>query len=500
MSNVLKFPLGGASDAAERSHVAAPYLAEPPANSHAVQFYDNEDFLFDTVGQFLAAGLKSGDHLVVIATAEHRAGFVGRLAVSGPEGVETALATGQLMLLDARETLAKFMVGGMPDPDLFRDLLSRLMSKLRGVATGARVRTYGEMVDSLWREGNPQAAIRLEELWNDARNDHSFELLCAYLMGNFYKEGEAARFMDVCRTHTHVIPTESFAQLEDPHARLREIAFLQQRARSLASEVENRKELEGALRDALRERARAEEELRASLKREQEGRAQAEASDAFKEVFLGMLGHDLRNPLNTVLTTARLMALRGEVSGESSKRLDRIVSSGVRMQRMIEQILDVTRARLASGIPIKPTEQDLVALVTRIVDEVSAANVGHVIELGATGSCLVSVDPDRFEQVVSNLLCNAIAHGDPALPITVLVMTGESVASFSVHNHGEPIEPAFMPMLFDPFKRERPAMRSEGLGLGLYISERIVSAHGGTIEVDSCSRAGTRFEVKIPLR
>ena len=117
--------------------------------------------------------------------------------------------------------------------------------------------------------------------------------------------------------------------------------FLQQRARSLESEIARRKELETALRDALRERTRIEEDLRASVKREQAARVRAEANDAFKEVFLGILGHDLRNPLNTVLTTARLMTMRRELPPESQKRLGRIITSGVRMQKMIEQILDV---------------------------------------------------------------------------------------------------------------------------------------------------------------
>lgn len=497
MSNVIKFRDPGESDALGSHHVGRAFLAEPAFNSHAVQFYDDEAFLFETVGHFLDAGIHADDGLLVIAKKRHREGLARRFDADA----ERAIASGRLIVIDAEETLAKFMVGGMPDPSLFRDVLERLLSTLNEVAAPPRrIRAYGEMVDVLWCEGNSSAAIRLEELWCEAGKEHDFTLLCAYLMGRFYKEGDTERFLEVCRNHSHVMPSESFSQLDAPHARLREIALLQQRAQSLEHEIQHRKELERALRTALESGRRSEEALRVSLKREKEARAHAEASDAFKEIFLGMLGHDLRNPLNTVLTTARLMAIRGELPAESTKRLGRIVSSGERMQRMIEQILDVTRARLASGIAIDPVEQDVSPIVARIVDEVSAAHPHRDIALLSDGPCTVRVDADRFEQVVSNLLGNAVTHGDPTAPIRVEISARDTVVGVAVRNHGPPIAPALLPLLFNPFERDKPGNRSDGLGLGLYISERIVDAHGGTIEVESSAAEGTRFEVLLPRR
>jgi signal transduction histidine kinase len=500
VSNVIRFPsIAGddwAAHAAGPTQLAGALLAEPASPTHAVQFYEEEEFLFDAVAHFLVGGLQAGDRVVVIATAAHREGFLERLQAVGVEAMES----GQLVLLDAPETLAKFMVGGMPDPDLFRDFIGRVMATLKGEGhRRARVRAYGEMVDILWREGNSRAAIRLEELWNIAGKDHSFSLLCAYVMGNFYKEGDEARFFEVCRNHSHVIPTEKFTRLDDPSARLREISLLQQRAQALESEIRHRKELEHALRDALAERGRAEEELRACVDREKEARAQAEASDAFKEMFIGVLGHDLRNPLNTVLTTVRLMTMRGELPAESQKRLDRVISSGERMQRMIEQLLDLTGARLAGGIRIERRKQDLVPRISRIVDEVRAAHPAALIEFCSEGPCQALVDGDRMEQVASNLLGNAVKHGDPERRIRVEVAARGNVASVRVHNYGTPIDPAFMPLLFDPFKRGgKPGGRADGLGLGLYISERIVAAHGGKIEVQSSHGTGTRFEAIFP--
>ena len=235
-----------------------------------------------------------------------------------------------------------------------------------------------------------------------------------------------------------------------------------------------------------------EEDLRACVNREKEARERAEASDTYKEMFLGILGHDLRNPLNTMLTTARLMKLRADLGPEADKRLDRMVTSGVRMERMIAQLLDVTRARLADGIPVaRVPGQDLAQIARKIVDELRTAHPKREIDLRSDGSCVAQLDPDRFEQLSSNLVANAITHGEPSKPITVNVGRRDGLAYLSVHNYGPPIDPEFLPELFDPFSsRKGRGTGDAGLGLGLYISERIVHAHGGTIMVESTPQAG----------
>jgi signal transduction histidine kinase len=496
MSNVIPFPNPASNVALDQAGTA--FVLNPGAHAHAVQFYDCDTFLIETVGRFLGAGLEAGDRLIVIATEDHRRAFLHYLE---PLDVHRAIERGQLTLVDARETLARFMVHDDPDPELFGDVIARLIADSEERFPGPRLRAYGEMVDLLWRDGSSRAAIRLEELWNDAGKVHSFSLLCAYVMGNFYREGDAARFLEVCRNHSHVMPTESFSRLDDAHARLREISFLQQRARSLETEIATRKELEAALRDALEERSRVEENLRVTLEREREARERAEANDAFKEVFLGILGHDLRNPLSTILTTARLMKTRGELPADDDRRIGRVISSGVRMQRMIEQILDVTRARLAEGIPVdRSRAHDVVQLSAKIVDELRGAHPTRSIVVEAVCPCMARVDADRMEQVISNLLGNAIVHGDPDFPITLRTEIRGETACISVHNFGKRIDPRVRATLFDPFKRGvEPQAAGAGLGLGLYIAERIVSAHGGTIEVHSSVVEGTRFEALFPV-
>ena len=170
------------------------------------------------------------------------------------------------------------------------------------------------------------------------------------------------------------------------------------------------------------------------------------------------------------------------------------------MQRMIEQLLDLTRARLTSGITVKlSTEEiDVAAIVARIADEVRAAHPRCTIEMRVDEDCGSRIDVDRFEQVVSNLLINAVTHGDNTRPIQVVVASKPDGVSLKVQNHGPPIDAAFLPLIFSPFARTETTQRSSaGLGLGLYISERIIAAHGGRLSVQSSLEAGTEFEVLL---
>ncbi|OJY21841.1 MAG: hypothetical protein BGO98_03225 [Myxococcales bacterium 68-20] len=471
------------------------HLSEAADLAHAVHFYEEPSMLFENVAKFLAAGLDEGDRVIVIATTTHREGITRCL---GAAPVAHALASRQLTMLDAHETLATFMVHDEVDPDRFRAVLEGILEPLRADAPNARIRAFGEMVDVLWKDGNSNAALRLEELWNEAASAHSFTLLCAYVMGNFYGETNAPGFTEVCARHTHVLSTEVVASSAS-FPRTREGA-LEEHVRSLETELHHRKGLEVALREALRDRSRVEAALRESVARERNARALAEENDRFKEQFLAVLGHDLRNPLNTILTTTRLMVMRTELSQESNRRLDRVISSGVRMQRMIEQILDVTSDRLSGGIPImREPAHDVASLAAKVVAEVRLAHPTRHIELLVDGACLASIDPERIEQVLRTLVANAVAHGAVEFPVRVMVTASARMVRLEVHNGGPPIDADQRALLFDPFKRDRKTKgRSEGLGLGLYIAERIVHAHDGTLELQSSIEGGTRFRVALP--
>jgi hypothetical protein len=179
----------------------------PAANHHhAVQFYGSDESLFTTVASFLAEGLVTQQPAVVIATASHRTAIVehlcGRLI-----DCEQAIRTGDLLLLDAEETLNLFMVNNLPDADLFEANVGKVVEQTLTGRNRPVLRAYGEMVDVLWKQGRSDAAIKLEILWNKLALKYNFALLCGYAMGSFYKQTQ--QLEEVRAQHSHVIPCES---------------------------------------------------------------------------------------------------------------------------------------------------------------------------------------------------------------------------------------------------------------------------------------------------
>jgi hypothetical protein len=176
--------------------------AHPP--HHAVQFYGSDRSLYRSVAGFLSEGLVDGQPAVIVATPTHAAGILQRLSDQLVD-VERARARGDLVVLDAQETLGRLMAGGVPSASTFEVQIGGMIDSLLRGRERTVVRAYGEMVDVLWKQGLADAAIYLEVLWNrlaQAKRS-SFSLLCGYCMGNFYKQAE--KFEEVCSQHTHVM-------------------------------------------------------------------------------------------------------------------------------------------------------------------------------------------------------------------------------------------------------------------------------------------------------
>ena len=210
---------------------------------HFVQFYERDEFLVESVSGFIGAALRIGDAAIVIATESHRQALDERLKKQGFD-VNGCRATGRYVPLDAAQTLAQFMVNGAPDSRLFRETIGSVMA--RASKGGRRVRAFGEMVALLWAEGKGDAAIQLEELWNDLARTYSFSLFCAYPMEAFRGVSNGKPFVHICQAHSRVIPAESYAAQGDVDERLRSISLLQQKASSLEAETEERKHAEAA--------------------------------------------------------------------------------------------------------------------------------------------------------------------------------------------------------------------------------------------------------------
>jgi len=195
---------------------------------------------------------------------------------------------------------------------------------------------------------------------------------------------------------------------------------------------------------------------------------------------------------------ADLLLRKETVAQDSHATLRRIASSAARMRRMVEQLLDLTRARLAGGIPVQPTPGTNLADVARgAVEELRVAHPEAQLTVHATAQISGEWDADRMAQVVSNLVGNAISHGAGG-PVDVQVKGANGSAILEVHNGGAPIPADLLPRIFDPFRQAMPATVAHGLGLGLFITRQIVLAHGGTIGVVSAQPEGTTFKVVLP--
>jgi len=233
-------------------------------------------------------------------------------------------------------------------------------------------------------------------------------------------------------------------------------------------------------------------------------RQRKELSNALRlnEMFVGILGHDLRNPLGALVTGAQI--LERQLADEAQLRtLRRMASAGQRMTSMIEQLLDLTRARLAGGLGFARVHKlvNVAELVQRTIDELRVANPEREVVFRATGDTSTVGDADRLLQLFSNLIANAIHHGAAGSAVSVEVQGGEREIAVRVHNRGA-IPPDLLPTIFDPFRgRESKSSRSRGLGLGLFISQQIAVAHGGGVSVESREEAGgTCFTVELPRR
>lgn len=222
-------------------------------------------------------------------------------------------------------------------------------------------------------------------------------------------------------------------------------------------------------------------------------------AEQFRERLLGIVGHDLRNPLGNITLTAQLLLRREEVPEPVRAGVRRIATSAHRMARMIDDLLDFTRASVGGGLPVRRRPTDLCELAHDTVAEFELTHPGRVRLACARGLHAGEWDRDRLAQVVSNLVGNALTHGDEASPVTVSVRAEPPDVVLSVHNEGPPIPAELLPRIFDPFKRAGPdGGGRRGLGLGLYIVQQIVLAHGGSICAESSEAGGTTFSVRLP--
>ena len=222
-----------------------------------------------------------------------------------------------------------------------------------------------------------------------------------------------------------------------------------------------------------------------------------------KDLFLGILSHDLRNPVGAILGAAHLTLRIGTLNEKQKMLLSQIVESAGRIEEIVSHLLDLTRARFGSGLPVIKTPMNFDFVSRQMVAESQVANPGREITLEISGDMEGNWDKARIGQVFSNLLGNALQYSFKGTPVEVTVMGDPEQIILSVHNEGIPIPADQVGRIFDSLTRSTQVNAQEktgstNLGLGLYITKEIVIGHGGTIGVTSTERGGTTFTAKFP--
>jgi signal transduction histidine kinase len=228
-----------------------------------------------------------------------------------------------------------------------------------------------------------------------------------------------------------------------------------------------------------------------------------EEVDRSRELFLGILGHDLINPLTAIIGLAELQ-LRARTPEDQTTSAIQIGISARRMAHMITDLVELTRVRLGAGIAISPSAASLRDICTGAIDEMRAIYPNRVFHFDCPDALEGSWDESRMFQVLSNLLGNAVQHGGKGTPITVRGRKQDDAITIEVHNHGTVVPPEMIPKLFDCLVQGNDDHRdaedhSASLGLGLYIAKEIVVAHGGEIGVQSADGSGTTFIARLPV-
>jgi signal transduction histidine kinase len=458
------------------------------AAKHIVQFYETDPSLLDAVATYCADAILADGVALVVATAEHRAGIAERLRTRGL--LDADGNPDSYLSLDAAETLSQFMVDDDVDAARFTEVIGGIIS--RAAMNGGQLRVFGEMVALLVADCQPAAAIRLEELWNDLLADprHDFTLFCAYAMDHFGGETQQAFFSDVCAAHSQVVPTESYTALATKNERLRAIAELQQKAGSLETEIA--------------ERQRAEELLRSALATEHQARMEAETALRVRDGFLTIAAHELRNPLACLSLHAQVaLRLLGHDEhldpARTEHSLQSISAQANRLSRLLDRLLDVSRLE-ADHLTLQRRPTDLTGLMEQVVTSTRAWSDRHPIVLEMPASLEAWVDPLRFEQVLANLLDNALKHSPCGAPIVVtLSLPTPGTVELAVSDRGIGIPTDARDRIFERFFQARSDDATQGLGLGLYVSRQIVELHGGHIRADFPTDGGTRVVVNLPV-
>lgn len=241
-------------------------------------------------------------------------------------------------------------------------------------------------------------------------------------------------------------------------------------------------------RELLRSRARLEQLVSELTRLEAEAQDRATAA----EQMIGIVSHDLRNPLSSIRLASKLLS-GGTLSESQQRTLERLARATDRAEHLISDLLDFTQARLGTGLSVVLASIELHDIVGRAVDELALVYSGRALHHERSGAGACRADGNRMAQLVGNLISNAMTYGDPDAPVTVTSAVAASTCSIAVHNAGAPIPAEVQARIFQPMTRGTDTNAGRSVGLGLFIVQEIARAHGGSVHVTSTAGAGTTF-------
>ena len=479
MSTLSSFTETGAAQSLPRVH-----WHDHHGSGHVVQFYSDDRFLVEPLGRLFGAALTAGESAVVVATEAHRRQLLECLENRRID-LSRAIREGRFVFLDASETLAKFMLHGHPDPARFAEVIGGVLETAKAVARLQRITVFGEMVALLWADGNHQAALELEQLWNELARKYAFSLHCAYPLAAFRTADDSQLFMKICSEHSSVIPGESYTALTDDHERLRNIALLQQKAQAF--------EFERAQQASLRET-----------------NLQLETEVAARQQELAKLGNSeetLRKLSNRLLRT----------QDEERRRL------GLNLHDTVAQYLAVLKMALemlgtnnGAGNLAQQLIADCIPLLERSIEELRAASYllhppmidesglrsailwylgGFTKNTGIQVTLEVAQGLGRFPReieltlfrVLQESLANVQRHSG-SLTAAVSLHPEDGSVRLEVRDHGKGIAPELL----------RSCNGSpENLGVGLRAMQERLHHLGGKLQLASTPQ-GTTLTARVP--
>lgn len=450
------------------------------SRGHAVQFYAEDESLVRATSSYIGSALVGGHTAVVVATRTHREQLARVLKQRGLDTM-AVVEQGRYLVLDAAECLSQFMEGSSLSEARFNEVVGGLVARAAEVASNnqARVVAFGEMVSLLWADGKTEAAIRLEQMWNELSKKYSFSLLCAYPMDLFDEGAQGEKFLQVCEEHSGVVPDESYTALPTREDRLRKVAQLQQQARALQSETALRQQLQVQIAE------RMTAELRLSQSQQSLRHLSAHLLRTQDEERRH-LGRDLHDGVGQYLAALKMMlescaaGVRGTATERSLREIETLAAQCINEVRTMSYLL----------CPPMLEEMGLRTAIPWFLD-------GFAKRSGIKTTLEMSMDIGRLApdielaifRVFQETLTNILRHsGSPTANIRI--QSQEGMVLLEIKDQGKGISD-------DVLRSVRDEIGT--LGVGLRGMNERVRQLGGRFDISSSSE-GTTVRAAIPQR